>query len=246
MNNQSSLIPQGSNLEQKNKGRARVKIAVFFVLAVHGIGLLALLVQGCQNDRKTSAQNENTNNVAQPPQFESTNPPAMAENSTSVTPTNPVPVIENTIAAATAAEYTIATGDTFTTIGKKFHLSAKAIGDANPGVEATKLRVGQKIHIPSGPAAAPSSGATTVASSGGSGDQMYTVKSGDTLSTIAKHYATTIRAIRAANNLTTDRITVGQKLKLPKGSAAAPVATAFNDTSSSTPAATAPTASQPH
>ncbi len=47
MNNQNPLIPQGSALEQKNKGRARVKIAVFFVLAVHGIGLMALLMQGC-------------------------------------------------------------------------------------------------------------------------------------------------------------------------------------------------------
>ena len=34
MNNQNPLIPQGSVLEQKNKGRARVKIAVFFVLAI--------------------------------------------------------------------------------------------------------------------------------------------------------------------------------------------------------------------
>ena len=45
MNNQNPLIPQGSALEQKNKGRARMKIAVFFVLAIHGIGLMALLMQ---------------------------------------------------------------------------------------------------------------------------------------------------------------------------------------------------------
>ncbi len=50
MNNQSPLVPQGSLVEQKNKGRARVKIAVFFVLGIHGIGLLALLMQGCRND----------------------------------------------------------------------------------------------------------------------------------------------------------------------------------------------------
>src|SRR5438445_8644443 len=50
MNNQSPLVPQGSVLEQKNKGRTRVKIAVFFVLTIHGIGLMALLLQGCRRD----------------------------------------------------------------------------------------------------------------------------------------------------------------------------------------------------
>ena len=55
MNNQNPLIPQGSALEQKNKGRARVKIAVFFVLAVHGIGLMALLMQGCGQSKEPAA-----------------------------------------------------------------------------------------------------------------------------------------------------------------------------------------------
>src|SRR5881296_3269664 len=62
MNNQSPLIPQGSLVEQKNKGRARFKIAVFFVLAVHGIGLLALLMQGCR--REPAQQSEQTSNAA--------------------------------------------------------------------------------------------------------------------------------------------------------------------------------------
>ena len=61
-------MPQGSLLEQKNKGRARVKIAVFFVLAVHGVGLLALLMQGCR--REPVAQTEPTN---APPALESSN-----------------------------------------------------------------------------------------------------------------------------------------------------------------------------
>src|SRR5438309_12129968 len=77
MNNQSPLLPQGSLVEQKNKGRARVKIAVFFVLAIHGIGLMALLVQGCQKDKEAANQTaEQTNNPAPPAFAESTNPPA--------------------------------------------------------------------------------------------------------------------------------------------------------------------------
>ena len=102
--------------------------------------------------------------------------------------------------------------------------------DANPGVEPTKLRVGQKIHIPAATAATTAAAppANPVASNSGSGDQMYTVKSGDTLSTIARLHSTSVKAIRTANSLTTDRIKVGDKLKLPKG--AAPVTTAANDT----------------
>jgi LysM repeat protein len=56
------------------------------------------------------------------------------------------------------------------------------------------------------------------------GEEAYTVKSGDSLTKIAKAHGTTIKAIRAENNLTTDRITVGQKLKIPaRSEAVAPV-----------------------
>jgi LysM repeat protein len=49
------------------------------------------------------------------------------------------------------------------------------------------------------------------------------VKSGDTLTKIAKAQGTTVKAIRGENNLTTDHIKVGQKLKIPaKAEAAAP------------------------
>jgi LysM repeat protein len=233
MNNQSSLLPQGSLLEQKNKGRARVKVAVFFVLAVHCIGLLALLVQGCRKDSTSAtAQNENTNNAATPPTLDPSNATALATdtNPTPQTPTaTPAPIAQQPQANTAASDYTVASGDNFHAIAKKFQVTVRAIMDANPGVEPTKLRVGQKIHIPAATAAATPTAqpANPVASNTGSGD-MYTVKSGDTLSTIARLHSTTVKAIRAANSLTTDRIKVGDKLKLPKG--AAPVTTAANDT----------------
>jgi LysM repeat protein len=233
MNNQSPLIPQGSALEQKNKGRARVKIAVFFVLAVHGIGLLALLVQGCRNDTTKTAQAENTNAPAPPP-FEPTNATAVAIDTNTPIPgagANSALPTDTATANLNGADYSIAPGDNFTGIAKKFRVTVKAITDANPGVEPTRLRLGQKIHIPAPSTTAPSQPATAVAASNGTGDQMYVVKSGDTLSTIAHQHTTTVRATRTANSLTTDRITVGQKLKLPKGSvagAAEPVTTASN------------------
>ncbi len=46
-------------------------------------------------------------------------------------------------------------------------------------------------------------------------EKVYTVKSGDSLGKIAVEQKTTIKALKAANNLKSDTIVVGQKLKLP-------------------------------
>ena len=44
----------------------------------------------------------------------------------------------------------------------------------------------------------------------------YTVKSGDTLSRIAVNYNTSVSAIQKANGMTTTRLNIGQKLKIPQ------------------------------
>ena len=226
MNNQNPLIPQGSVLEQKNKGRARVKIAVFFVLAIHGIGLMALLMQGCGQSKEPATPTETTASNTPPAFVETTVPPATTSNPPVVV-TAP-PQVETPAAPtvpAGASEYAIVKGDSFSTIAKKFHVSAKALADANPGVESTKLQIGQKIHIPA--AAAPTvpavTGAAPVESASVGGEQTYTVKSGDNLTKIAGQFGTTLKALRAANGLKTDSIKVGQKLKIP-AKTSAPVA----------------------
>src|ERR1017187_9650625 len=85
MNTQNSLIPQGSALEQKTKGRARVKVAVFFVLAIHGIGLMAfLLMQGCGQSKEAAAPTE--------PAVTNT-PPLMVETNTTPVTTSTPPVV---------------------------------------------------------------------------------------------------------------------------------------------------------
>jgi LysM repeat protein len=237
MNTQSPLIPQGSLLEQKQKGRARVRIAVFFVLAIHGVGLLALLMQGCQKDKEKVVA-EQTNNPA-PPAFEQpSNPAVVASNETPPAPANPTPPPEvaHTVAqppATTATEYKIVAGDNFSTLANRFKIPTKAIAEANPGVDPTKLQIGQKIHIP-----APTMAAATTALNNGiaslmptNGEKIYTVKSGDTLIKIAGEMHSTVKAIRTANSLKTDSINVGQKLKIPVKSAATEVASPSSSTS---------------
>ncbi len=68
MNNSNPLIPKGSLLEQKNKGRARVKVAVFCVLSLHLLVLSALLIQGCKDKSadQTSDNTAATNTVSAP------------------------------------------------------------------------------------------------------------------------------------------------------------------------------------
>jgi LysM repeat protein len=46
------------------------------------------------------------------------------------------------------------------------------------------------------------------------------VKAGDTLDRIARAHRTTVKAIKMANGLTSDRITVGRVLKMPEPRAA--------------------------
>ncbi len=223
MNNQNPLIPQGSVLEQKNKGRARVKIAVFFVLAIHGIGLMALLMQGCGQSKEQSFTQEAVSTNPPPAFVEPTIPPVTTSTPPVVVTTPTVPETPSTVVVpAGVTEYTIVKGDILAKIAKNFHVSVKAITDANPGIEATKLKIGQKIHIPSPASPATPSAVGAPSAESASGAQIYTVKSGDNLTKIAGQYGINVKALRAANSLKTDSIKVGQKLKIP-AKASAPV-----------------------
>jgi LysM repeat protein len=51
---------------------------------------------------------------------------------------------------------------------------------------------------------------------------IYVAKRGDTLIRIAKRHGTTLKALRAVNDLKTDRITIGQQLRIPAATHAAP------------------------
>jgi LysM repeat protein len=230
MNNQSPLVPQGSLLDQKNKGRARVKIAVFLVLAIHGVGLMALLMQGCKKEPDTTtgatnaAANAEPTNTPAPTFVEPTNSPALASTnglpggtSTVATPIPEQPQTPPNPPPATASDYTIAKGDTFSTIAKKFHVPTKSLLEANPSVEPTKLKIGQTIHIPAVLTAALMTTGITAApiTDTGSTGKTYSVKSGDSLSKIAGEFGVSVKALRSENHLKTDKIVVGQKLTIP-------------------------------
>jgi LysM repeat protein len=221
MNNPNPFLPQGSVLEQ-NKRRSRMKLAVFCVLAFSVCGLTAMLIQGCKNEKNETPPQPvvDTNNYATDtnlsPTMVTTSAPPATYVSTSAPPAAYVPPV---VPEPAGSEYVIVKGDTLAKIAKNNHVSLKALEAANPNVQPTKLKPGQKLTLPAGGAAAP---ATTGGAAGfdttgvsSAGDTAYVVKSGDTLTKIAKAHGTTVKLIESENNLSTTKIKVGQKLKIP-------------------------------
>jgi peptidoglycan endopeptidase LytE len=95
-------------------------------------------------------------------------------------------------------------------------VTLKALQEANPGLNALRLQIGQKIQIPAGSAAVASSSAAPASADVASDSSTYTVKSGDRLEKIAKTHGTTVKAIASLNGLKSiNALKVGQKLKLP-------------------------------
>jgi LysM repeat protein len=225
MNTPNPLIPQGTLPEGRSKTHTR--IVVFSILAVHVVLLCVLLLQGCKRTTDTG-MTEATNT---PPPFEPppsfmapTSPPPLVPQTTSApvvinTPVLTTPPTTPSVPTEPEKDHTVAKGDSFYTISKKYGVTVRAIAEANPGVDSTRLKIGQKLKIPAPSAArAATNGGGTAAGD----EKSYTVKSGDTLMKIAKAHGVTVKALRSANNLRTDRITVGQKLKIPAKGAPPP------------------------
>ncbi|MGC8830262.1 MAG: LysM peptidoglycan-binding domain-containing protein [Verrucomicrobiia bacterium] len=132
-------------------------------------------------------------------------------------------------------EHKIEKGESFATIAKKYGVSVDAIVKANPNINPRRLQIGQIIKVPekSGAAttATPTSANTVSAAAtktakpqslteqpsagAGSDAKIYVVKPGDNLTKIAKSHGVKVTEIKAVNNLNTDRINVGQKIKIP-------------------------------
>jgi LysM repeat protein len=166
--------------------------------------------------------------VTFPPLANGTNAPVPPPN-LGVTPPIGSPTGDPTTneAAGAGSEYKIKSGDIAYNIAKTHGVSLKALKDANPNVDLGKLKPGQTIQIPAASASTSKAAATTIKADSSSepaatgATTAYTVKGGDTLGKIAKKHGTTPKAIRAANGLSSDKINVGQKLKIPgKGTAA--------------------------
>jgi LysM repeat protein len=137
---------------------------------------------------------------------------------------------------ATSTSYTIVRGDTLSAIAAHHGVSTQALLAANGLGLSSIIYPGQHLTIP-GSGASGSGGAVSTpkpmpAAGTASSSGTYTIRTGDTLSSIAKAHHTTVEALLAANHLSwTSTIYAGKKLAIPSSSTAT-VATASTGTTS--------------
>jgi LysM repeat protein len=99
-------------------------------------------------------------------------------------------------------EHRVQQGETWFGIARRYEISRSALAAANPDVEPERLRAGEVLLIPSSTAASP-------------GGVRHRVVEGDSLWGIARRYGVEMERIRAANNLSSDRVRIGQVLVIP-------------------------------
>lgn len=100
--------------------------------------------------------------------------------------------------------YTVLVGDTLYGIAKKYNLSVDELKSMN-NLTSNNLSIGQKLLV----------GGTGEVITGGDYDT-YIVKSGDNLYSIARKYGTTVDNLKDINNLSSNLLSIGQKLLVPK------------------------------
>ncbi|MDP4643914.1 MAG: LysM peptidoglycan-binding domain-containing protein [Opitutales bacterium] len=111
----------------------------------------------------------------------------------------------NLVAQNSASVYIVQNGDTLSHIALRNGVPESAIKKAN-NLNSDLIRVGQKLKIP-----------TSENASIGDFDSgiIHEVKRGDTLGGIAMTHGVSISNLKRANNISSDVIQIGQKLKIP-------------------------------
>ena len=118
--------------------------------------------------------------------------------------TNQLTIGQSLILPSTSfVTYTVQKGDTLYKIASQYNTTVDILKKIN-NLSSNILSIGQKIKLPS----------TEIINIPAS-LETYTVKSGDTLYSIAKKFDTTVDKIKSQNSFSADALTVGQVLKIP-------------------------------
>lgn len=112
--------------------------------------------------------------------------------------------------------HTVKRGETVTTIARKFGVTVKELREANELSSRARIRTSQTLMIPSRSASGlptpPSTAPASTTARAGSGPATYRVRAGDTLFSIARQFDTTVDTLKKLNQLSSDRIKIGDRL----------------------------------
>jgi membrane-bound lytic murein transglycosylase D len=110
--------------------------------------------------------------------------------------------------------YATRRGETMVTIARKFKVTTTDLASANGLTTQSRLKVGQSLMIPRAVSAALASRPAEAPAPAAATKLTYRVKSGDTLTGIARQFDTTVSDIKRWNSLTSNRIDVGDRLTI--------------------------------
>lgn len=113
---------------------------------------------------------------------------------------------------APTLSHTVRKGETLSTIASRYGVKASDLQRWNGISNANHVVVGQRLKVHG----AASGGGSSSGSSSAATWSSYTVRSGDTLSTIASRHGVTVAQLQSWNSISGSRILVGQKLKIRK------------------------------
>jgi membrane-bound lytic murein transglycosylase D len=107
--------------------------------------------------------------------------------------------------------HVVQSGDVLIQIANKYNVTVAQLKEWN-NLKDDNIQIGQKLNIRS--TTTSPKPATNTSTSSAAKKTTYTVKSGDTLSKIARTYNVSVEEIKKWNNLKSDRLDIGQKLTI--------------------------------
>jgi LysM repeat protein len=177
-------LPRVLMAEREARRRQQFRLGVYTVLIAATVLLMGMLIQGCRIQRQSSAET-----VAEKP--------AKVGNDIAANPSTHLPPVPEPDPESAAETNCVSPGSA--SLPDNITLPAPATASASHAITthpSSPVKRSRKI--------APPYNVTGV----------YVVKSSDTLTRIAKIHGTTVKALKTTNHLKSNRIFVGEKLKL--------------------------------